>query len=821
MSKKKKDLIESFVQEKIIEENLDIIVSERFGRYSKYIIQDRALPDARDGLKPVQRRILYAMYKLGLFSNKNYKKSARIVGDVIGKYHPHGDTSVYEALVRLSQDFKMRHPLIDMHGNNGSIDGDPAAAMRYTEARLSKNAEYLLMDLNKRTVGFIPNFDDEEYEPVVLPAKYPNLLVNGGTGISAGYATEIPPHNLTEIIQAVIYRLNHKNAKLDELMEIVKGPDFPTGGIVQGISGIRQAYKTGRGKIILKAKTEIIEKKNLNQIVITEIPYDVNKAVLIKRMSDIYPKKNIDGILDIRDESDREGLRIVVDVRKDANPEYILNFFLKSTDLQINYHFNMVAIANKRPQQMGLIELLDCYIAHQKEIITNRSNYELAMAKKRLHIVEGLIAMVSILDSVIQTIRSSENKKDAISNLVATYDFTELQAEAIVMLQLYRLTNTDIVQLEDEKSKLNDNILELSDILANETTLIKIIRKELNKTLTELSTPRLTQIEDEIREVKIEIKELIAKEDFHLIITKDGYLKRMTPRMYQTNEEPKLKEDDIIIANYEVTSLDTILLFTDLGNYVYLPVQNIPEVRHRDLGYNISTLVSIDQNEKIIFTVPVTDFNEEKYLLFTTKNGLIKQTKLSELKATRYSRALKATKIRDDDQLVSVDISIEENPEVIIATKEGYLNRYDASEISIMAPPSFGVKAIELKSRPHDEVVGAYYINEKDYLLLLTLKGNLRRIRPDEVIKGRRNNVGKQYVPMTKNRSNEIIHSDIIHYKNANQNLDAFILGESGLQVIDYSLLRDATSPSGKKFVQKDIGLPEKIIITRNNDDFA
>lgn len=487
MSKKKTKKIKNFI-EKIIEEDLDILVGERFGRYSKYIIQDRALPDARDGLKPVQRRILYAMYKLGLSANRPYKKSARIVGDVIGKYHPHGDTSVYEALVRLSQDFKVRLPLIDMHGNNGSIDGDPAAAMRYTEARLSKYSEYLLEDINKRTVGFVPNFDDEEYEPTVLPAKFPNLLVNGASGISAGYATEIPPHNINEIIQAVIYKLNHKRAKLDDLMEIVKGPDFPTGGIVQGINGIKKAYETGRGKIIIKAKCETVEMKNINQIVITELPYDVNKANLVRKMSEIYQKKNIDGIIDIRDESDREGLRIVVDLRKDANSEDILNFFFKTTDLQINYNFNMVAIANKRPLLMGLNELLDLYISHQKEVITNRSNYELAAAKKRLHIVEGLIEMVSILDAVIQTIRSSENKRDAIENLVATYNFSDLQAEAIVMLQLYRLTNTDIVQLQIEKEKLSQLIEELNDILANEASLVRVIKKELTKTLNELSS---------------------------------------------------------------------------------------------------------------------------------------------------------------------------------------------------------------------------------------------------------------------------------------------------------------------------------------------
>lgn len=819
MSKTKKKVNE-FI-EKIIDEELESLVGERFGRYSKYIIQDRALPDARDGLKPVQRRILYAMYKLGLFANKPYKKSARIVGDVIGKYHPHGDTSVYEALVRLSQDFKMRLPLIDMHGNNGSIDGDPPAAMRYTEARLSKYAEYLLQDINKRTVGFIPNFDDAEYEPTVLPAKFPNLLVNGSSGISAGYATEIPPHNIEEIIQAVIYKLNHKRATLADLMKIVKGPDFPTGGIVQGLNGIRKAYDTGRGKIIIKAKSKIVEKKNLNQIVITELPYGVNKANLVKKMSEVYVKHNIDGILDIRDESDREGLRIVVDVRKDANAEDILNFFYKTSDLQINYNFNMVAIANKRPVMMGLNELLDCYIAHQKEVITNRSNYELAAAKKRLHIVEGLIEMVSILDAVIQTIRSSDNKRHAVENLISTYNFTEAQAEAIVMLQLYRLTNTDIVLLAEEKEKLEQQIEELSDILANESSLIRVIKKELNATLKTLSSPRRTVIEDKIDDVKIEIKDLIAKEDYHILVTHDGYLKRMTPRAYQANEEMKLKEGDTIIANFKMTSLDTLLLFTNLGNYVFMPVQKIPEVRPRDMGYNISTLVSIDPDERIIFLVPVSDFDEERHLLFTTKKGLIKRTPLKNLYAVRYSRALIATKIREDDELVSIDISREGAEEVLVCTRFGYINRYDASEIPVMAPPAFGVKALEMKSRSNDEVTGAHYFTEKDLLVLLTQKGNLRRMRPDEILKGRRVNVGKQYVPMTKNRSNEIISSLVIHHKNANLDLDAYVYGSDGHQPLDYSQLRNATAPSGRKILKKNIGNPEKLVITLNNDDFS
>jgi len=674
--------IKEYVEEKIIEEDLDIIVGERFGRYSKFIIQDRALPDARDGLKPVQRRILYAMYKLGLFSGRPYKKAARIVGDVIGKYHPHGDASVYDAMVRLSQDFKMRLPLVDMHGNNGSVDGDPPAAMRYTEARLSKYSEYLLRDINKKTVGFVPNFDDEEYEPTVLPAKFPNLLVNGATGISAGYATEIPPHNIDEIIRAVIYKLEHKNASLDKLMEIVQGPDFPTGGIVQGIDGIKKAYKTGRGRIVIKAKTEIVPGKNKNQLVVTEIPFDVNKAALVKRMNDICARENIDGVLDIRDETDREGLRIVVDIRKDVNPEDIRNFFIKKTDLQVSYNFNMVVIANKRPMLMGLDGLLDAYISHQKEVITNRSNYELNAARKRLHIVEGLIAMVSILDAVIQTIRSSQNKKDAIANLVSTYDFTFEQAEAIVNLQLYRLTNTDIVLLSEEAEKLREEIEKLKNILASEPELLKAIKNELKATLKELSTPRKTVIEHEIEEVKVEVSELVAKEEVYLIITRDGYIKRMTPKAYNSNEETKLKEGDLIVAEYKATTLDTLLMFTNLGNYVYLPIQKIPEVRHRDLGYNVSTLVTIDPNERVVHTMAVEDFEADIYLLFTTKNGLIKRVPLKNYVAFRYSKSLLATKLRAGDELVSVDCGPNDS-DVVVITKEGYINRYKADEIPI------------------------------------------------------------------------------------------------------------------------------------------
>lgn len=815
--RKKKDVIEKindFVSERILDDNLENIVGERFGRYSKYIIQDRALPDARDGLKPVQRRILFAMYKLGMFSNKPYKKSARIVGEVIGKYHPHGDTSVYDAMVRLSQDFKMLLPLIDMHGNNGSMDGDPAAAMRYTEARLSKYAEYLLQDINKKTVGFIPNFDDEELEPTVLPAKFPNLLVNGATGISAGYATEIPPHNIDEIISAVIYRIENPDCKLDSIMRIIKGPDFPTGGIVQGIDGIKEAYATGKGKIVLKSKTEIVEKGKINQLVITEIPYEVNKAVLVKKMSETYVAKNIDGIIEIRDESDREGVRIVVDIKKDANPEYIRDFFFKSTDLQINYSFNMIAIHDKRPVQMGIIPLLDGYIVHQKEIITNRSNYELKAAKKRHHIVEGLISMTSILDAVIKTIRNSQNKKDAKDNLISNYQFTEEQAEAIVMLQLYRLTNTDIVALENEKAQLEGLVKHLENVLSNEDVLYDVIINELKDTLTNLSTPRRTVIEDRVEELTVEVKKLIPKEDTFVIVTHTGYIKRLTPKNFKVEEETKLKEGDIVSNVFSATTLDTLLMFTNLGNYVFLPIQNIPEVKHKDFGYHVSTLVNIEANEKIIFSVSISDFDQLKYLLFTTKNGLIKRTPISDMKATRYSNALKATKIREEDELVSVDITNDPNSEVVVCTKQGFINRYNSNEISIMAPASFGVKAMELKNRPNEGIVSGRFLSEHDMIILLTDNNSIKKLKPSEIILGKKNNVGKQYIQMLKTVSNNVIDVGIVKKANANDNLEAFVVGNKGYVKVDFATLKSATANTGKKINVEGVGTPNKLVIT-------
>ena len=808
------------MSDKKIVMNLEAIMGDRFGKYSKYIIQERALPDVRDGLKPVQRRILYSMNKEGNTYNKPYRKSAKTVGNVIGNYHPHGDTAVYDAMVRMSQTFKILLPLIDMHGNNGSIDGDPAAAMRYTEARMSVFSELMLEDLGKRTVGFVPNFDDEELEPIVLPSKFPNILVNGASGISAGYATEIPPHNPGEVIDAAIYRINNPNSTTEELMQFVKGPDFPTGAIVQGLDGLKSAYETGRGKVIVRSKYEIDKSKIEPRIIITEIPFDVNKAVLLRKMSDVIQLKGIEGIKMIRDESSRQGLRIVIDLRRDVNPDNIINFLLKQTDLQTSYNFNMVAISQGRPLQMGLVDILDAYITHQKEVITNRCNYDLEKSLKRLEIVKGLISMVSILDSVIATIRNSKNKADAKENIISKYGFTDIQAEAIVMLQLYRLTNTDIFALRTEQKELEQSIKQLKHILSSETALQKTIIAELSRVKEIVNIERKTQIEHEVEEVEVKTEEFIAKEDVMLLITHDGYLKRLSKKAFLATTEPtKLKDGDVITDIYETSTTDTLIQFTDKGNYIFLPIHKIPEVKHKDLGFHVSTLIGMETNEKVIFSFPVDDFNKERYVLLATASGLIKRIKLSSLYVTRYSKALKATKIKDDDYVVSADVVTGSNYEVVIATKDGYMNRYDASEVSIIEPASFGVKSIELKSRPNDYVVGAKYVSEKDIVLLLTNRGNIKRLRPEEINKGKKNNVGKMYLKTVKSNMHEAIDLEVIHGKNANSDLASYIFCEKGYVEIDYTLLRTAIADNGKKFVSNNNGKPYEIVICRNGND--
>ena len=743
---------------RIYEYSLEEIMGERFGKYSKYIIQDRAIPDVRDGLKPVQRRILFSMYKERNTYDKPYKKSARAVGDVMGKYHPHGDSSIYDAIVRMSQDFKMREPFVDMQGNNGSIDGDSAAASRYTEARLSKISNEMLRDIDKETVNFAPNYDDTLMEPTVLPSRFPNLLVNGTTGISAGYATNIPPHNLSEVIDATVYRIDNPNCRLDTLLNYVKGPDFPTGGEALGIDGIRQAYETGRGKIFIRSKLSV-EK---NKIVITEIPYEVNKQLLVKKIDEIRIDKKIDGIVEIRDESDKDGLQITIELKKDANSKNILNYLYKNTELQISYNYNMIAIVNRRPMQLGLIPILDAYIEHQRDVVTKRTRYDLNHAKSRYHIVEGLIKAISILDEVIKLIRGSKNKADAIQNLINKYDFTEPQATEIVMLQLYRLTNTDIVTLQEEKNNLEKIMAMLEGILGSDEKLNYVIKEELKKIKKEYGTPRKTVIIDEIEEIKIDTTEMIPKEDVVVVVTKDGYIKRVSLRSYSaSDDETYLKDGDYVIGLYNINTTQTVLVFTDMGNYLFIPVHEIPEVKWKDMGKHVSNIISMSSDEKVIGSMPVYNFDDDRHITIFTKNGMVKRTKLIDFKVGRYTKEIGMINLKDDDRVVDVDYS--NNSEVFVATRNGFGLWYDVNEISVVGIRASGVKSIKLKD---DEVVSSCLFNpDCEYITIIMDKGTAKRLKLSEIEKTSRANKGILLMKEIKSNPSKIIKTYLINSK--------------------------------------------------------
>ncbi|AMV77331.1 MULTISPECIES: DNA topoisomerase IV subunit A [Staphylococcus] len=708
--------------------SLEDVLGDRFGRYSKYIIQERALPDVRDGLKPVQRRILYAMYSSGNTHDKNFRKSAKTVGDVIGQYHPHGDSSVYEAMVRLSQDWKLRHVLIEMHGNNGSIDNDPPAAMRYTEAKLSLLAEELLRDINKETVSFIPNYDDTTLEPMVLPSRFPNLLVNGSTGISAGYATDIPPHNLAEVIQATLKYIDNPDITVNQLMKYIKGPDFPTGGIIQGVDGIKKAYESGKGRIIVRSKVEEETLRNgRKQLIITEIPYEVNKSSLVKRIDELRADKKVDGIVEVRDETDRTGLRIAIELKKDVNSESIKNYLYKNSDLQISYNFNMVAISDGRPKLMGIRQIIDSYLNHQIEVVANRTKFELDNAEKRMHIVEGLIKALSILDKVIELIRSSKNKRDAKENLIEVFEFTEEQAEAIVMLQLYRLTNTDIVALEGEHKELEALIKQLRHILDNHDALLNVIKEELNEIKKKFKSERLSLIEAEIEEIKIDKEVMVPSEEVILSMTRHGYIKRTSIRSFNASgvEDIGLKDGDSLLKHQEVNTQDTVLVFTNKGRYLFIPVHKLADIRWKELGQHVSQIVPIEEDEVVINVFNEKDFNTDAFYVFATQNGMIKKSTVPLFKTTRFNKPLIATKVKENDDLISV-MRFEKDQLITVITNKGMSLTYNTSELSDTGLRAAGVKSINLKAE--DFVVMTEGVSENDTILMATQRGSLKRI---------------------------------------------------------------------------------------------
>lgn len=751
-------------EQNIQELSLEAVMGERFGRYSKYIIQERALPDIRDGLKPVQRRILFAMHEDKNTFDKPFRKSAKSVGNVMGNFHPHGDSSIYEAMVRLSQDWKLREPLIEMHGNNGSMDGDPPAAMRYTEARLSMIAAEMLKDIDKKTVDMVLNFDDTEYEPTVLPARFPNLLVNGATGISAGYATEIPTHNLDETIQATIYLMKHPEASLEELMQFIKGPDFPTGGILQGLDGIKKAYETGRGRAMLRAKTAIEDLRGgKSSLVVTEIPYEVNKAVLVKKIDEIRLLKKVEGIAEVRDESDRDGLRIVIELKKNANAEGILNYLFKNTDLQISYNFNMVAIDHMRPKHVGLKQILTSYLEHQRAVTTKRTEFDLNKAKQREHIVIGLIKALSILDQVIKVIRASKNRKDATKNLVQQFDFTEKQADAIVALQLYRLTNTDVTELENEASTLKKAIAKYEKILSDPKELDKVIRQELQTIAKKYASPRKTEIQAKIASLKIETEVLVAQEDVIIQISREGYVKRSSLRSFNASDanDNGLREDDEPVLQTTVNTLDHLFIFTNKGNVIYRPVHEITEARFKDTGEHLSQTVGLDVDERVIFAKVFKSLDEPGNFVFATKEGFIKQTALVDLKPGRTykSRASRYITLKTPtDEVISLYYTTE-NKQLVCVSYNGYGLRYDLAEVPTTGARAAGVKCMDLRD---DTLVAVLLADEQSALGLLTTRGSFKKMKVTEIPMTSRARRGVQILRELKSKPHRVFTAFLI-----------------------------------------------------------
>ena len=742
--------MENEILKRIQDYALEEIMGDRFGKYAKEIILDRAIPDVRDGLKPVQRRILYAMYKAGNTSDKGYIKCAATVGDVLGKFHPHGDSSVYDAMVRMSQWWKQNHILVDIHGNNGSMDGDGPAAYRYTEARLAKISHELLKDLDKETVSWALNFDDRFLEPTVLPAKFPNLLVNGANGISAGYATNIPPHNLGEIIEATIKRIDSPSCRLETILEIVKGPDFPTGGIVEGKDGIISAFTKGTGKVIVRAKTEFKKEKGKEQIIISEIPFDVNKAALVSKIDSIRIDKKVEGISEVRDETDREGLQIAIDLKTGANKELILNYLFKNTDLQISYNYNMVSIVNRSPKVLGILEILDAYIDHYKDIIIKRTTFELKTYEKEFNIVSGLMKAISILDEVIKVIRGSKNKADAKENLVNKFDFNIEQAEAIVTLQLYRLTNTDIVVLKERAEELQKLIERCHEILSDEGVLKSLMKSELREVKKNYAVPRKTEIKDEITEIKVDLKDMIPKEDVIVVVTNDGYIKKVPMKSFKAaTDETTLKPGDFVRNMFELNTRDYILSFTSLGNYLFIPVHTITECKWKDLGKHISNLIMIKENERIINSFI---FEKGTSLVLTSKEGMIKKVRMEEFEVSRCSKPMTAIKLKDNDELISVQ---KEGKKTLIITDNNYYLLFETGEIPEVGPKASGVKGYPIKD---NNVISSSQINDSDeYINIFTNLNTAKRVKLSELVELTRNKKGKEIIKKNKTKDYRVI----------------------------------------------------------------
>lgn len=725
MAKKKPEPLIELLEEHISDDSLDNIMGDRYAIYAKYVIQDRAIPDVRDGLKPVQRRIIYSMYQSGNTFDKPTRKCAKIVGDVMGRFHPHGDSSIYEALVRLSQTWKMSMPLVTFQGNNGSIDNDPAAAYRYTEAKLNQFSEELVDDIDKNTVDMILNFDDTELEPVVLPCRFPNLFVNGSDGIAVAIATQIPPHNLNEMCEAAIYRIQHHNCSLDELLEIVKAPDFPTGGVIYKSNGIREMYETGRGKIDLCSKvTKNTSDKSFNQLIITEIPYGVVKQQLVYSIDKLRKDGTVDGIYDVKDLSSGDEIRIVIEIKKEANIDVILQYLMQHTNLNVSYSANIVAICDRHPRTLGLIAYLDQYIAYQIEVVTRKTKFILDKSVKRLEIVEGLIKAISIINEIVKIIRGSKDKADAKNNLMKAYGFSEPQVEAIVTMPLYRLTNTDVVIYENEKKDLDALIADLRETLDSPTKLKKIIIKDLNNIINTYNTPRRTEIIEEKKVIQIDKRDLIAKEDVYVQLTEDGYAKRISERAYAANygTEPGVKEGDRIVMSAKCSTVDFILCITNRGNYMLLPVHDIQEGKWKDEGKHINYTCNLPHEEKIVSCFIISDFSKDVTICTATKHGNVKKSPLKEIPEQKTSRPVSFSRVAKDDEIIGACI-LHNNTNILVITEKGNTAFFSENDISMTHIKTAGVKAISTQKAGDLVSLIPVEENEKGKLILVTDKG--------------------------------------------------------------------------------------------------
>ncbi|EID4796987.1 DNA gyrase subunit A [Campylobacter lari] len=803
-------------------ENIDIesSIKSSYLDYSMSVIIGRALPDTRDGLKPVHRRILYAMNDLGVGSRSAYKKSARIVGDVIGKYHPHGDTAVYDALVRMAQDFSMRYPSVDGQGNFGSIDGDGAAAMRYTEARMTILAEELLRDIEKDTVDFIPNYDDSMNEPDVLPARVPNLLLNGSSGIAVGMATNIPPHSLNELIDGLLYLIDNKNASLEEIMQFIKGPDFPTGGIIFGKKGIIEAYRTGRGRVKVRAKTHIEKRANKDIIVIDELPYQTNKARLIEQIAELAKEKQIEGIAEVRDESDREGIRVVIELKRDAMSEIVLNNLFKSTTMESTFGVIMLAIHNKEPKVFSLIELLNLFLNHRKTVIIRRTIYELQKARARAHILEGLKIALDNIDEVIALIKNSPDNPTAKNLLMQKFGLSELQSNAILDMKLGRLTGLEREKIDNELRELLAEIERLDQILKSETLLENLIKDELKEIRTKFDVPRITQIEDDYDDIDIE--DLIPNENMVVTITHRGYIKRVPSKQYEKQKRGgkgkvavTTYDDDFIESFFTANTHDTLMFVTDRGQLYWLKVYKIPEGSRTAKGKAVVNLINLQADEKIMAIIPTTDFDESKSLCFFTKNGIVKRTNLSEYQNIR-SVGVKAINLDENDELVTAIIvardenetqeqNYEENLEnemlepneeldntivgkmLFAVTKKGMCIKFPLAKVREIGRVSRGVTAIKFKEKD-DEVVGAVVIeNDAQEILSVSAKGIGKRTDAGEYRLQSRGGKGVICMKLTAKTK------DLIGIVIVDESMDLMALTSSGKMIrVDMQSIRKA-----------------------------